>query len=96
MTVEQALAILHTALQLKYLNDVQELVFCCAWEGQTYEEIASDAGYDPDYIKHVGFQLWQSMSEVFGEKVTEKNFRSVLKQQRSREDTETAGLTHPP
>jgi len=43
-------------------------VFCQVWEGRTYEEIAENTGYDTDYIKHVGSELWQVLSQAFGEK----------------------------
>ncbi|MBD1996309.1 AAA family ATPase [Leptolyngbya sp. FACHB-541] len=79
MTVEEALAILDTALQQERLNDVQEIVFRCCWEGQTYAEIADSAGYDPGYIKDVGSKLWQLLSESLGEKVSKGNLQSVLR-----------------
>jgi hypothetical protein len=84
MTVKEALAIFNAVLQSDCLNDTHELVFRCAWEGQTYEEIALAFNYDGDYLRHVGFQLWRSLSEAIGQKVTKKNFRSVLMQQHER------------
>jgi hypothetical protein len=83
-TVEEALAILYAVLQSDCLNDTHELVFRCAWGGQTDEEIALAFNYDGDYLRHVGFQLWRSLSEALGKKVTKKNFRSVLMQQQNR------------
>ncbi|NJL41061.1 MAG: hypothetical protein HC899_33260, partial [Leptolyngbyaceae cyanobacterium SM1_4_3] len=79
MSVEEALAILDTALQQERLNDVQEIVFRCCWEGQTYAEIADSAGYDPGYIKDVGSKLWQLLSESLGEKVSKSNLQAVLR-----------------
>jgi hypothetical protein len=79
MTVEEALIILDAVLKQEHLNDVQELVFCQAWEGQTYREIASGNDYEAEYIKLVGFQLWQLLSRSLGEKVTKSNIHSVLK-----------------
>lgn len=78
MTVDEALEILDKVLKPKRLNDTQQLVFCQSWSGQTYSEIAEDSGYDCDYIKEVGSQLWQFLSEALGEKVTKKNVHSVL------------------
>lgn len=80
MTLEEALSIIDTALKPKRLNNLQELVFRQSWEGKTYQEVAFDAGYDQDYIRLVGFQLWQDLSDALGEKVTKKNFRAVLRQ----------------
>jgi hypothetical protein len=80
MTVEEAIAILDSVLKPAQFNDLQALVFRQSWSGKTYQEIASEAGYDHDYIRGVGFQLWQVLSEAFGTKVTKHNFQSVLRQ----------------
>ena len=79
MTVEEALIVLDAVLKQERLNDVQELVFRQAWEGQSYPEIAKSAGYDAEYIKLAGYQLWKILSRAFGEKVTKSNVQSVLK-----------------
>jgi WD40 repeat protein len=79
MNLEEALAILDEILQEESLNDVQELVFRQTWEGKTYSEIAEETNYDPDYIKYVGYQLWQMLSNATAEKVTKSNFKSVLR-----------------
>lgn len=81
MNVEEALLILDTALEQKFLNDVQELVFRQSWLGQTYLEIAENSGYNSNYIKDVGYKLWKLLSEVFEQEVTKSNFRSVLRRQ---------------
>lgn len=78
MDVDEALEILDKVLKQKRLNYIQQFVFCQSWSGQTYWEIAEQSGYDSDYIKEVGSQLWQSLSEALGEKVTKKNVQSVL------------------
>ncbi|MEH2070115.1 MAG: AAA-like domain-containing protein [Nostoc sp.] len=78
MNIEEALAILDTFLEHS-LSDVQEIVFCKAWEGQTYSDIAENCGYDANYIKDVGSKLWKLLSQAFGEEVTKSNFRSVLR-----------------
>jgi hypothetical protein len=54
-------------------------VFRQTWEGHSYPEIAKNAGYEAEYIKFVGFQLWQLLTRVFGEKVTKSNVHSVLR-----------------
>lgn len=79
MTLQDALRVIDVALKPKYLNNVQELVFTQSWEGKTYQEIAVDAGYDEDYIRGIGFQLWKLLSEAFSERVTKSNFRVVLR-----------------
>jgi hypothetical protein len=82
MTYEEALTILYAILPSDCPNDIQEVVFRGAWEGETYEEIALTSSYDGDYIRHIGFQLWRSLSKALGKKITKKNFRSILIQQR--------------
>lgn len=79
MTVEEALEIVEKVLDYDRLNKVQELVFRQSWEGQSYPEIATSRGYEPEYIKQVGFHLWQSLSQALGLKVTKNNFQSILK-----------------
>lgn len=79
MTFEKALAIVDKVLKQDSLSHIQELVFSQAWEEKTYAEIAKDSGYDPDYIKDIGYQLWQKLSKAFEEKVTKSNFRSVIR-----------------
>ncbi|MBV9389788.1 MAG: hypothetical protein JOZ78_25475 [Chroococcidiopsidaceae cyanobacterium CP_BM_ER_R8_30] len=79
MTIEDALVILDTVLQEEHLTNVQELVFCQVWEERTYTEIAAMSGYDTDYIKYVGCQLWRLLGRVLGEKVTKSNLRTVLR-----------------
>ena len=80
MKVEEALEVLETVLPPGSLNAVKKMVFYQAWEGKGYCEIAEQAGYDPDYIKGVAANLWQSLSSVLNEKVTKKNFRPLLRQ----------------
>ncbi|MBD1887395.1 NB-ARC domain-containing protein [Microcoleus vaginatus] len=79
MTVDEALLFIECVLQAEQLNDIQELVFRQTWEGRSYREIAKTAGYDAEYIKLVGFQLWQLLSRVLGEKVNKSKVQSVLR-----------------
>jgi hypothetical protein len=60
------------------LSYIQEIVFLGTWQGKRYREIATESGYDYDYVKEVGFQLWQNLSQVLDRKVTKKNVRLVL------------------
>lgn len=76
MTGEEALqivdAVLRSTILEQGLNDVQSVVFIESWLGRTYAEIADKLGYDYDYIKQVGSQLWRSLSQVTGEEVSKK------------------------
>ncbi|MEM8831188.1 MAG: AAA-like domain-containing protein [Cyanobacteria bacterium P01_G01_bin.19] len=81
IVISQALKIVDRTLEPERLNTVEELVLKECWAGKTYQEIATDSGYDSDYIRVVGSRLWQSLSNAFEEKVTKNNFKSVLRQQ---------------
>lgn len=81
MNVEEALEIAQGFIDQGHLNKVQEIVFRQSWEGQSYPEIASAAGYEVGYVRDVGSKLWQSLSKALGKKVTKNNFHGVLKQQ---------------
>ncbi|MGV0103220.1 NB-ARC domain-containing protein [Nostoc sp. DSM 114167] len=79
MTVEEAIAIVEQLLQRGCLTRAQEIVFRYAWEGKTYLEMARAVTYDPGHIKDVGSELWRSLSQALGEKVTKNNLQGVLK-----------------
>ncbi|MCU0550097.1 MAG: NB-ARC domain-containing protein [Leptolyngbya sp. Prado105] len=80
ITIEDALTVLDRVFEQDRLTYLQEIVFRSAWEGLTYEQIATIEDYDPDYIKLVGSQLWQLLSDRLGQRVTKSNFRVVLRQ----------------
>ncbi len=79
ITVEEALVLVDAALKQERLNNLQELIFRQSWEGKSYQEIAASEGYDPNYIKDVGFKLWQLLSKALGEKISKNNFQSVFR-----------------
>ena len=81
ITLEEALYLVDNAIKPERLNSVQELILTQCWSGRTYQEIAEASGYDSDYVRVVGSRLWQLLSQVFGEKITKNNFRSILRQQ---------------
>ncbi len=60
------------------LSYIQETVLLRSCEGKRYQEIATESGYDYDYVKEVGFQLWKMLSQRLGRKVTKKIARMVL------------------
>ncbi|OUL26791.1 hypothetical protein BV378_12270 [Nostoc sp. RF31YmG] len=78
MTVEEAIALVEQLLQTGHLTKAQEIVFRKSWAGQTYLEMAVESDYDHGHIKDVGSELWRSLSQVLGEKVTKKNLHGVL------------------
>jgi len=84
MTIEEAIAIVDTALQHKRLSNIQEQLFRQTWEGKTYAEIAETCGYDASYIRDVGYRLWQMLTKGFGERVTKHNLQVVVRSQAHR------------
>jgi WD40 repeat protein len=79
MKADEALIYLQEVLAPKRLNDTQELVFCQTWQGKSYAEIAETSSYDPEYIKYVGYQLWQVLSKALEEKISKSNVQSALR-----------------
>ena len=84
MNVEEALLILEQVIKPTHINDLQELVFEECWQGKTYQQIADIAGYDHDYIRGIGSQLWQILSARLNTKVSKHNFRGVIRQYKSK------------
>ncbi len=77
MTEEEALLVVEKILAT-HLSNIQNVVFEKCWQGKTYAEIANDSGYDAEYIKQVGFNLWQQLTKTLGTKVNKNNIRSVI------------------
>jgi WD40 repeat protein len=78
-SAEAALAALDAILAPNALSNLQERVVQECWEGKTYTQIAETTGYDDDYIRDVGFQLWRRLSQTLGEKVSKSNFKTILR-----------------
>jgi hypothetical protein len=96
MEVDEALAILDQLLPNHPLNNLQETIFSQVWEGKTYAEIAEACSYEHNYIRDVGFRLWQSLSEALGEKVSKSNIKAVLgRYGRSRQGNGTPSVLAP-
>jgi WD40 repeat protein len=78
-SVEEVLSVLDTVLTPNGLSNLQELIVRGCWERQTYTQIAETTGYDDDYIRDVGFQLWRKLSKALNQKVSKSNFKTVLR-----------------
>jgi hypothetical protein len=78
MDLDLAEAIVRELLAPQSLSPIQEKVFAAAWEGRSYQECADEVGYDFDYVKCVGAQIWKMLGAATNQKVTKGNFRSVL------------------
>jgi hypothetical protein len=83
MTGQEALRIIDRLLEQNHrgrLKSIQSAVVLRIWERNTYLEIGTELGYDPDYIKQVASELWQLLSGIVGEKVLKSNLCSILQQ----------------
>ncbi len=94
MTVEEAIALVEQLLPQGRLTKVQEIVFRQSWAGQTYIDMAVESDYDPGHIKDVGCELWRSLSQALGEKVTKNNLHAVLKRTAQRQNTNASSRNY--
>ncbi|MBG1261358.1 AAA-like domain-containing protein [Nostoc commune] len=82
MEFSEALNIINQATftyRKQYLTDLQINVFQGAWEGKSYEDIATQLQYTYKYIsQQVGPQLWNILSQALGEPVSKTNFRAAV------------------
>lgn len=62
----------------RHLSDLQSRIIQQSWQGQTYGQVATSAGYSEGHIKDVASQLWKILSEALGERITKGNLRSRL------------------
>lgn len=80
MNSQEALQILDELIKPTPINDLQELVFQQSWQGKTYQQIAESINYDPDYIRKIGSELWQTLSKKINTKVSKTNFKTIIRQ----------------
>jgi AAA-like domain len=73
-------------LQPRHLTEVEEIIFLRCWAGQSYQEIADELGYNADYVKRIGSQLWNMLSDKFGRKISKKNVKVVASLVRDESD----------
>jgi hypothetical protein len=78
MDSSQGLKYIQELLKPRRLNSAQEIVFLGSWDAKRYQEIAQESGYDFDYLKEVGAQLWLILSQTLGRSVSKKNVRLVV------------------
>jgi hypothetical protein len=82
--IDDAFLIIDEALPNHSLSNVQEAILRHSWQGKTYQQIADLVGYDPAYIRDVGYKLWRLLGRALGEKVTKGNLQSVVRRYVSR------------
>ncbi len=62
----------------RHLNDLQSYIIQQSWQGRTYGQVATLAGYSEGHVKDVASQLWRLLSNALGERITKGNLRSRL------------------
>ena len=65
----------------KHLGSSEVQVLRGAWDGKTYDAIASESNLTVKYIGEIGGKLWDTLSEALGEKVKKGNFRQALQRE---------------
>ncbi|MEM1170284.1 MAG: NACHT domain-containing protein [Cyanobacteria bacterium P01_H01_bin.35] len=60
------------------LSDLQKDIFCLAWEGKRYGEIAVENRYELVYIRQKAAELWGILGDLFDQPVSKTNFRGVV------------------
>jgi hypothetical protein len=77
MSLEKVMALVEGLLE-KELEEVDFVILTGSWEGKTYREIALGSHYTLHYLKKAGADLWKTLSEITGERITKYNFYRVL------------------
>ena len=62
----------------QHLDDLQEAVVQGTLQRETYKQIAKKFDCSESSVRKVGSELWQILSEEFGEDVSKSNFRSAM------------------
>ena len=62
----------------RHLSDLQSCIIQQSWQGRTYRQVATLAGYSEGHIKDVASHLWRLLSDALGERITKGNLRSRL------------------
>ena len=74
MNHQEAKAILAIKLPEDSLSLIKVEVFRLSWEGKGYNVIAEETGYDHDYVRKAGSQLWNELSKALEQTVNKRNF----------------------
>lgn len=80
MTYEEAIALVTATIAPQSLSELQIAVLRGAWKKQSYHQISLELNHEYSYIKDVGAQLWQLLTQELGIGVTKLNLQDVLTQ----------------
>ncbi|SHG78087.1 AAA-like domain-containing protein [Ferrimonas marina] len=78
MNHQEAKDLLITLLPEESLSLIKVEVFRLSWEGKGYNVVAEESGYDHDYVRKAGSQLWKELTQALGQSITKRNFRPLL------------------
>ena len=78
MTHEEAIKLVAAALAPQLLSTLQIQVFQRTWQEQSYEKMARELNHEYSYIKDVGAELWQLLSQKLGIQVTKLNLPEAV------------------
>ena len=63
----------------EHIDYLQKAILEGTLQGRTYPEIAEATHSSEGHTRDIGSKLWQILSEGFGEDITKRNFRAILK-----------------
>ena len=81
MNFEAAFNFVDTAISAqkgKHLSGLQTAILQGAWSGKKYQAIAEDVYCTEGHVKDVAADFWKELSQVLGETVGKRNFKTTL------------------
>lgn len=80
MTYKEAIVLVTATIAPQSLSELQINVLRGAWNKQSYHQISLELNHEYSYIKDVGVQLWQMLTQELEIRVTKLNLHDVLRQ----------------
>ncbi len=80
MNHQEAKDLLLLVLDETHLSLIKTEVFRLSWEGKGYNVIAEETGYDHDYVRKAGSQLWKELTATLSQSITKRNFRPIMEE----------------
>ncbi|MGB7709380.1 MAG: AAA family ATPase [Microcoleus sp.] len=63
----------------EHIDYLQKAILEGTFQGRTYPKIAEETHSSEGHTRDIGSELWQILSEGFGEEITKRNFRAIIK-----------------
>lgn len=60
------------------VSDLQLWILQKTWEGKTYNMMAAEAHYKPEYLRRIAAELWLIMGNIFNLEISKTNVRALL------------------